>query len=101
VREAAQAWSEAYPAMELRHGPVAVAGPRSLVWMLGDLPAGMADTVAATGARLHHDSLDPLAGLVLAQRFATALGAHRGLDPDRPRLLTRSVVLPRGTARVG
>jgi fructoselysine-6-P-deglycase FrlB-like protein len=95
VREAAQAWSESYPAMDFRHGPMAVAGPRSLVWVLGDLPAGMAVTVAATGARLHHDGLDPLAGLVLAQRFATALAAHRGLDPDRPRLLTRSVILPR------
>jgi glucosamine--fructose-6-phosphate aminotransferase (isomerizing) len=30
---------------------------------------------------------------VLAQRFALALAAHRGLDPDAPRLLTRSVVL--------
>jgi fructoselysine-6-P-deglycase FrlB-like protein len=94
VREAAQAWSESYPAMDFRHGPMAVCGPRSLVWMLGDLPPGMADTVAATGARLHHDTLDPLAGLILAQRFATALAAHRGLDPDRPRLLTRSVILP-------
>jgi fructoselysine-6-P-deglycase FrlB-like protein len=94
VREAAQAWSESYPAMDFRHGPMAVCGPRSLVWMLGDLPPGMAETVAATGARLHHDTLDPLAGLVLAQRFATALAAHRGLDPDRPRLLTRSVILP-------
>jgi len=33
-----------------------------------------------------------LAQLVLAQRFAVALAAHRGLDPDRPRLLTRSVI---------
>lgn len=98
VREAAQAWSESYPAMDFRHGPMAVCGPRSLVWMLGDLPPGMADTVATTGARLHHDTLDPLAGLVLAQRFATALAAHRGLDPDRPRLLTRSVILPRDPA---
>jgi fructoselysine-6-P-deglycase FrlB-like protein len=55
----------------------------------------MADTVAATGARLHHGELDPLADLVLAQRFAIALAAHRGLDPDQPRLLTRSVILPR------
>jgi fructoselysine-6-P-deglycase FrlB-like protein len=98
VREAAQAWSESYPAMDFRHGPMAVCGPRSLVWMLGDLPPGMAETVAATGARLHHDTLDPLAGLVLAQRFATALAAHRGLNPDRPRLLTRSVILPRELA---
>ena len=95
AREAAQAWSESYPAMDFRHGPMAVAGPRSLVWVLGALPDGMAETVAATGAHLHHDSTDPLAGLVLAQRFATSLAAHRGLDPDQPRLLTRSVILPR------
>src|SRR5262245_45465964 len=92
AREAAQAWSESYPAMDFRHGPMAVAGRRSLVWMFGEPPAGMAATVAATGARLHHDTLDPLAGLVLAQRFAMALAAHRGLDPDHPRLLTRSVI---------
>jgi fructoselysine-6-P-deglycase FrlB-like protein len=96
VREAAQAWSESYPAMDFRHGPMAVAGAHSLVWMLGDLPAGMAGTVTATGARLHHDaSLDPLAGLVHAQRFATALAAHRDLNPDQPRLLSRSIILSR------
>ncbi|MGK5559432.1 sugar isomerase, partial [Actinomadura kijaniata] len=27
MREAAGAWTEAYPAMEYRHGPVAIAGP--------------------------------------------------------------------------
>jgi glutamine---fructose-6-phosphate transaminase (isomerizing) len=98
VRETAQAWSESYPAMDFRHGPMAVAGPRSLVWVFGDLPDGMSDTIAATGARLHHDDQDPIVGLVLAQRFATALAAHRGLDPDQPRLLTRSVILPRSRA---
>jgi len=101
VREAAHGWSESYPVMDFRHGPMAVAGPRSLVWVFGDLPAGMEETVAATGARLHHDTLHPLAGLVLAQRFAVALAAHRGLDPDRPRLLTRSVILPRDATPVG
>ncbi|MEV6925709.1 sugar isomerase [Dactylosporangium sp. NPDC051485] len=94
VREAAQAWSESYPAMDYRHGPVAVAGERSLVWTFGDVPASLDDTVRAAGARVHRDGLDPLAQLVLAQRFAVALAAHRGLDPDHPRLLTRSVVLP-------
>jgi fructoselysine-6-P-deglycase FrlB-like protein len=101
LRESAQAWSESYPVLDFRHGPMAVAGPGSLVWVFGELPAGMADTVAATGARLHHDQLDPLAGLVLAQRFAMAMAAHRGLDPAHPRLLTRSVVLPRNVAGVG
>ena len=35
-----------------------------------------------------------MAALVLAQRFAVAEAERRGLDPDRPRNLTRSVVLP-------
>jgi fructoselysine-6-P-deglycase FrlB-like protein len=93
VREAAQAHSESYPAMDFRHGPVAVAGPRSLVWSFGDVPVGLDDVARSAGATAYRDSLDPLAQLVLAQRFAMALAAHRGLDPDRPRLLTRSVVL--------
>jgi glucosamine--fructose-6-phosphate aminotransferase (isomerizing) len=93
AREAAQAWSESYPAMDYRHGPVAVAGPRSLVWSFGAVPASLDDAVLAAGARPHRDDRDPLAQLVLAQRFAVALAAHRGLDPDHPRLLTRSVVL--------
>ena len=93
VREAGQAWSESYPANDFRHGPVAVAGPRSLVWMFGDVPAGLDEVARAAGAIVHRDGLDPLAQLVLAQRFALGLAAERGLDPDRPRLLTRSVVL--------
>jgi glucosamine--fructose-6-phosphate aminotransferase (isomerizing) len=93
VREAAQAHSESYPAMDFRHGPVAVAGPRSLVWSFGEVPASLDDVARDAGAIAYRDDRDPLAQLVLAQRFALALAAHRGLDPDRPRLLTRSVVL--------
>jgi fructoselysine-6-P-deglycase FrlB-like protein len=93
VREAAQAYSESYPAGDFRHGPVAVAGPRSLVWSFGDVPAELDEVARSAGAIAYRDRLDPLAQLVLAQRFALALAAHRGLDPDRPRLLTRSVVL--------
>jgi glucosamine 6-phosphate synthetase-like amidotransferase/phosphosugar isomerase protein len=35
-----------------------------------------------------------MAELVRVQRLAVALAAARGLDPDRPRNLSRSVVLP-------
>jgi glucosamine 6-phosphate synthetase-like amidotransferase/phosphosugar isomerase protein len=35
-----------------------------------------------------------MATLVLVQRLAVALAVARGLDPDHPRNLTRSVVLP-------
>jgi len=100
VREAAQAWSESYPAMDFRHGPVAVCGQTSLVFGFGTLPAGLAGTIAAAQALRYESDLDPLAQLVLAQRFAVALAAHRGLDPDQPRLLTRSVILAPATAGV-
>ena len=93
VREAAQAHSESYPAMDFRHGPVAVAGDRSLVFSFGAVPAALDEVARTAGATAYRDDRDPLAQLVLAQRFALALAAHRGLDPDRPRLLTRSVVL--------
>jgi fructoselysine-6-P-deglycase FrlB-like protein len=61
--------------------------------MLTDPPPGLADEVARTGARFEVGSRDPLAELVVAQRFAVALAGARGLDPDTPAHLTRSVVL--------
>ncbi|RKR88881.1 fructoselysine-6-P-deglycase FrlB-like protein [Micromonospora pisi] len=109
-REAATFWSEAYPAMDYRHGPVAIAGPGRMVWAFGEIPDGLAEEIACTGAAFVHSRtngthtvlgdwaagrtpLDPMADLILAQRFAVALATSRGLDPDAPRNLTRSVVL--------
>ena len=93
LREAAQAWTESYPAMEFRHGPISVAGPRSVVWALGGVDPAVLDDAAATGATVVGGTLDPMAELILIQRAAVALAEARGLDPDRPRHLTRSVVL--------
>jgi fructoselysine-6-P-deglycase FrlB-like protein len=93
VREAAQAWAESYPAMEYRHGPIAIADVACLVWMFGDAPDGLIDEVRATGADLEPAQLDPQAELVRAQRMAIELATRRGLDPDAPRNLTRSVIL--------
>ena len=93
LREAAQANTEAYPAMEYRHGPISLAGPRSLVWILATPDLSVAEDVRATGATVRTAELDPMAELVLIQRTAVALANARGLDPDRPRHLTRSVVL--------
>jgi len=93
LREAAQAWTESYPAMEYRHGPVALAEPGTLVWVLGPAPEGLEAQVAATGATVVNDAIDPLADLVRVQRVALGRAALLGLDPDRPRNLTRSVVL--------
>lgn len=93
TREAAQFWAESYPAMDYRHGPIAIAQPGRLVWSLGPAPEGLADEVTATGARFVQHDLDPMAGLVVVHRFAVALAERRGLDPDNPRSLTRSVIL--------
>jgi fructoselysine-6-P-deglycase FrlB-like protein len=94
LREAAQAWTESYPAAEYRHGPVSVAEPGRLTWLLGAAPAGLDQEIAATGATFVHDAdLDPLAALIVAQRTAVAMALRRGLDPDQPRNLTRSVIL--------
>lgn len=99
LREAAQLWTESYPAMEYRHGPVSVADEHSAVWILGPAPDGLREDVAATGAMVVHSPADPMAQLVAAQRLAVALAARKGLDPDRPRHLTRSVVLPASAGR--
>jgi fructoselysine-6-P-deglycase FrlB-like protein len=96
LRETAQAWTEAYPAFEYRHGPVAIAAPGRVVWSFGPLHPDIAEQIGATGATVLAPELDPLASLVLAQRAAVALAESRGLDPDEPRNLTRSIVLSDG-----
>jgi fructoselysine-6-P-deglycase FrlB-like protein len=93
LREAAQAWTEAYPVFEYRHGPISIAGPGAAVWFLGAPTEGIGDRVAEAGGAVIAPDLDPLASLVLAQRTAVALAEAAGLDPDNPRNLTRSVVL--------
>jgi fructoselysine-6-P-deglycase FrlB-like protein len=94
VREAAQAWSESYPALDYRHGPIAVAHPGSLVTVLGPVDPTLVADVERTGAIVQATAHDPLVQLLQAQRFAVALAELRGLTPDSPRHLTRSVVLP-------
>lgn len=93
LREAAQAWTESYPAMEFRHGPISVVRPGSVVWALGAVDAAVLEDAAAAGATVLGGELDPMVELVRIQRTAAALAGARGLDPDHPRNLTRSVVL--------
>ncbi|EPD92937.1 hypothetical protein HMPREF1486_04014 [Streptomyces sp. HPH0547] len=93
MREASQSWTESYPAMEYRHGPIAIAAPGRVTWLFGQAPEGLADDVAATGARFVRHDRDPLADLVLVHRVALERARSRGLDPDSPRSLTRSVML--------
>ncbi|MDT4946266.1 MAG: hypothetical protein QOH14_2999 [Pseudonocardiales bacterium] len=96
LREASQSWAESYPAMEFRHGPITVVDERSAVWIFGAPPAGLLGDVRQTGALVVRSGADPMAQLVGAQRLAVAIAERKGLDPDRPRNLTRSVVLADG-----
>ena len=93
LREACRLWTECYPQMEYRHGPIAIAEPGRAVWVMGDPVPGLADDVRRTGALLVDDRLDPVADLIRAQLLAVDRAQAAGLDPDRPRSLARSVVL--------
>lgn len=93
MREASLAWTESYPATEYRHGPAAITDERSAVWVFGAAPEGLgADVTAAGGLWVARDR-DPLAELVAVHRLAVEVALSRGLDPDTPRNLTRSVIL--------
>jgi glucosamine 6-phosphate synthetase-like amidotransferase/phosphosugar isomerase protein len=49
--------------------------------------------IAAPGAVVRTSDTDPLVQLVAAQRLAVDVAGARGLDPDEPRALSRSVIL--------
>ncbi len=93
MREAAMAWTESYPALEYRHGPLSAATRASVVWLLGAPAPGLVDDIAASGATVVADAWEPLAELVRVQQVAVATAHARGLDPDQPRHLARSVIL--------
>lgn len=93
MREACQSWTESYPTMEYRHGPVAIAAPGRVVWHFGSGAGSLGAELAATGAWFVDQDYDPMVDLTFVHRLSAELAVRRGLDPDRPRNLTRSVVL--------
>jgi fructoselysine-6-P-deglycase FrlB-like protein len=99
MREAAQLWTESYPQMEYRHGPISIAQPGRAVWVFGPAVPGLTADIAATGATLVDADLDPVADLVRAQLLAVQRAKAQHLDPDRPRHLSRSVVLAEAQRR--
>ena len=82
MREAAQPWTESYPQMEYRHGPISIAEPGRVVWVFGEPVPGLLDDVGATGATVVCDDLDPVSDLVRVQRLAVAArGGGRASTP--------------------
>ena len=100
MREASLAWTEAYPAMEYRHGPISVTTHGTATWMLGEAPEGLAEQVPGhrrtVGGRAA-STRSPNWSACSASRSPSP--AARGLDPDQPRHLTRSVILARRRRR--
>lgn len=93
MREAVQGWTESYPAKEYRHGPISIAAPGRVTWMLGEAPEGLDADVAKTGALYLDRGNHPLAELAFIHKVALERARAAGLDPDVPRNLTRSVIL--------
>ena len=93
LREASRSWAESYPAMEYRHGPISVSDENTVTWAIGEVPASLIADTARTGATVVAEGGDPLTGLIGAQRLAVMLAARKGIDPDQPRALSRSVIL--------
>jgi fructoselysine-6-P-deglycase FrlB-like protein len=93
MREGVQGWTESYPAMEYRHGPIAIAAPGRVTWLFGPPPDGLAAEAAATGASFITSGRHPLADLVQVHKLTLERALARGLDPDLPRNLSRSVIL--------
>ncbi|MEV4658798.1 SIS domain-containing protein [Micromonospora sp. NPDC049301] len=93
LRETTQLWTESYPAMEYRHGPLSITAPGRVVWAFGEVPVGLADQVRSTGGHFEWSEVDPLADLVRVQQLCLLRAGAAGLNPDQPRNLSRSVIL--------
>ncbi|MBP2266765.1 fructoselysine-6-P-deglycase FrlB-like protein [Pseudarthrobacter sp. PvP004] len=93
MREAVQGWTESYPAMEYRHGPISIAAPGRVTWLFGNQPEGLDADMAVTGALYISTDKHPLAELARVHKVTLERARVRGLNPDLPRNLTRSVIL--------
>lgn len=100
VAETALLSAGGYQTLDYRHGPIAVADERTLVWCFDSRDdteaASVLEDVRRTGARIVWPGSDPLVALAQAQLLALRLAQARSLDADAPRNLARAIVLPTG-----
>lgn len=111
LKELSYRWAEAYPAGELKHGPLALVEDGTPVVVVDDDDARLAGNIAEVRARggrvitigrsgsrvevpLSEDSAcGPLATVVPLQMLALSLAVELGFDADKPRNLAKSVTV--------
>jgi glucosamine--fructose-6-phosphate aminotransferase (isomerizing) len=97
LQETALMIPEAHQTLDYRHGPIASADERTLVWCFDPpddpLSAAVIDDVRQTGATVQWTNVDPLIAVAQSQLFALHKAGSRGLDPLSPRHLSRAVIL--------
>jgi glucosamine--fructose-6-phosphate aminotransferase (isomerizing) len=120
LKEVSYLHAEAYPASELKHGPLALISPETLTVAVipsddlfeknvstieeirarrgpvlalshtASLPVAVDDVIVVPQL---HELLDPLLMLVPLQQFAYQVAIERGCDIDQPRNLAKSVTV--------
>jgi glutamine---fructose-6-phosphate transaminase (isomerizing) len=111
LKEISYRWAEAYPAGELKHGPIALIGSGTPVVVVDDgnpKLAGNIAEVAARGARVISiggpgttfpvvasptPPWGPLESVVVLQHLARSIALVLGRDVDKPRNLAKSVTV--------
>ena len=81
LRESSQSWTESYPSMDYRHGPIAIPAPGRVTWQLGTAPDGPRAPVEATGARFVPHVIVPIAALLCLHCLALTPARARGCGP--------------------
>jgi fructoselysine-6-P-deglycase FrlB-like protein len=98
LQETALVSCSGYQTLDYRHGPLACADERSLVWCFDPpddaISAAVLDDVRRTGATVRCIDADPLTSLAQAQLVAVQRATSTGIDPEAPRNLSRAIVLP-------
>jgi fructoselysine-6-P-deglycase FrlB-like protein len=98
LQETAIMVPEGHQTLDYRHGPIASADERTLVWCFDPqddaLSNAVLDDVRKTGATVQTAAGDPLVAMVQAQLLAVRMAEARGVNPDEPRNLQRAIILP-------
>ncbi len=111
LKEVAQVWTDAMYASEIKHGPIACVSDKTLVIILASrLTSSLLSNVAQVKARgakvlgfLYSDEFDYVAGggghstivnsIIGCQLLAYHAACKRGLNPDKPKNLAKSVTV--------